>query len=51
MNKFEFAVVSGQRAKQLQKGCTPRTQGPHKLARVAMKEVKEKKVEKLEPEA
>ena len=47
MNKFEFVVVSGERAKQLLKGCTPRTEGPKKLARVAMKEVKEKKVQKL----
>ncbi len=48
MNKFEFVVVSGERAKQLLKGCTPRTEGPKKLARVAMKEVKEKKVQKLQ---
>ena len=47
MTKFEFVVVSGERAKQLLKGCTPRTEGPKKLARVAMKEVKEKKVQKL----
>jgi DNA-directed RNA polymerase subunit K/omega len=50
VNKFEFVVVSGERAKQLLKGCTPRTEGPKKLARVAMKEVKEKKVEKLQAE-
>ena len=50
MNKFEFVVVSGARAKQLLKGCTPRTAGPKKLARVAMKEVKEKKVEKVSEE-
>ena len=50
MNKFEFVVLSGERAKQLLKGCTPRTEGPTKLARVAMKEVKEKKVERLQTE-
>jgi DNA-directed RNA polymerase subunit K/omega len=48
VNKFEFVVVSGERARQLLKGCTPRTTGPQKLARVAMKEVVEKKVEKIE---
>lgn len=48
MNKFEYVVVAGARARQLLKGCTPRTEGPQKLARLAMKEVKEKKVEKLD---
>ena len=47
MNKFEFVVVSGARAKQLLRGCTPRTTGPQKLVRIAMKEVREEKVEKL----
>jgi DNA-directed RNA polymerase subunit K/omega len=47
VNKFEFVTLSGARAKQLLKGCTPRTTGPVKLARLAMKEVKEKKVEKI----
>ena len=27
MNKFEFVVVSGARAKQLQRGCTPKVEG------------------------
>ena len=45
MNKFEFVVVSGARAKQLLRGCTPRTTGNEKLVRLAMKEVKEQKVE------
>ncbi|HWK09489.1 MAG TPA: hypothetical protein VNR64_05530 [Vicinamibacterales bacterium] len=48
MNKFEFVAVSGQRAKQLLRGCTPKTEGPKKIARLAMKEVKEKKIEKVE---
>lgn len=48
MNKFEFVAMSGQRAKQLLRGCTPKTEGPKKIARLAMKEVKEKKIEKVE---
>lgn len=51
MNKFEFVVVSGERAKQLLKGCTPRVEAAAKPARTAMKEVKQKKVEKVQPEA
>jgi DNA-directed RNA polymerase subunit K/omega len=47
VNKFEFVVVSGARAKQLLRGCTPRTSGSEKLVRLAMKEVREEKVEKL----
>ena len=50
MNKFEFVALSGARAKQLLRGCTPKTEGPKKIARLAMKEVKEKKVEKVQPE-
>ena len=48
MNKFEFVVVSGARAKQLLKGCTPKVEGHEKAARLAMKEVKQRKIEKLE---
>ncbi len=44
MNKFEFVVVSGARAKQLLRGCTPKTAGTEKPVRLAMKEVKEEKV-------
>ena len=47
MNKFEFVVVSGARAKQLQRGCTPKVEGTEKTARLAMKEVKEQKVERI----
>ena len=48
MNKFEFVVVSGARAKQLQAGCTPRVEKDSaKPARLAMKEVRQGKVEKL----
>lgn len=47
MNKFEFVVVSGARAKQLLRGCTPKTTGTEKPVRLAMKEVREEKVEKV----
>jgi DNA-directed RNA polymerase subunit K/omega len=46
-NAFEFAVIAGARAKQLLKGCTPRTTGSDKLITIAQKEVLEKKIEKL----
>jgi DNA-directed RNA polymerase subunit K/omega len=47
VNKFEFVVVSGARAKQLLRGCTPKVEGPEKPARLAMKEVKQQKIEKI----
>ncbi len=46
--KFEFVVVAGARARQLLDGCTPRTSGSDKLVKLAQKEVKEGKVEKLQ---
>ncbi len=46
-NAFEFVTVAGARARQLLKGCTPRTTGSDKLVKLAQKEVKEGKVEKL----
>ena len=49
MNKFEFVVVSGARAKQLLKGCIAAATGTEKLVRLAMKEVREEKVEKILP--
>jgi DNA-directed RNA polymerase subunit K/omega len=45
-NAFEFVIVAGARARQLMRGCTPRTAGSDKLVRLAQKEVKEGKVEK-----
>ena len=48
MNKFEFVVVAGERAKQLQRGCTPKVEGSDKTARVAMKEVRLGKVERID---
>ena len=46
-NTFEFVVVAGARAKQLLRGCTPRTTGGGKPVTLAQKEVSEGKVEKL----
>lgn len=47
-NAFEFVIVAGARARQLLRGCTPRTSGSEKLVRLAQKEVREGKVEKVE---
>lgn len=46
-NAFEFVVVAGARARQLLRGCTPRVPGPEKPARLAQKEVKAGKVERI----
>jgi DNA-directed RNA polymerase subunit K/omega len=46
-NAFEFVVVAGARARQLLRGCTPRTSGSDKPVRLAQKEVKEGKVERV----
>jgi DNA-directed RNA polymerase subunit K/omega len=43
-NAFEFVVVAGARARQLLRGCTPKTTGSEKLVRLAQKEVREGKV-------
>jgi len=48
VNKFEFVVLAGERAKQLQRGCTPKVEGSDKKARLAMKEVKLGKIEKVD---
>ena len=47
MNKFEFVTIAGARAKQLEAGCTPKVEGSDKIARLAMKEVREKKIERI----
>ena len=39
VNPFEFVVVSGQRAAQLMKGCTPKVENDHKLVSKAQLEV------------
>ena len=44
MNRFEFAVLSGLRAAQLHRGCTPRVQQCHKVAVTAQQEIAERKV-------
>ena len=49
-NAFEFVVVAGARARQLLRGCTPRVTGPEKPVRLAQREVREHKVEKIETE-
>ena len=38
-NRFEFATVAAQRAKQLQLGCVPKLEGSAKVARRAQQEV------------
>jgi DNA-directed RNA polymerase subunit K/omega len=48
-NKFELVVLAGERAHQLLKGCTPRTQGSDKKPRLATLEVKQGHVRKVEP--
>ncbi len=49
-NAFEFVVVAGARAHQLLRGCTPKTAGSEKPARLAQKEVKEGKIQKVDEE-
>lgn len=44
MNAFEFAVVSGLRAAQLQRGCAPRAQRHDKIFLTAQHEVADRKV-------
>ena len=45
--RFEFVTIAGARARQLLQGCTPRTSGNEKLVKIAQKEVREGKVEKV----
>lgn len=45
--RFEFVVMAGARARQLLKGCTPRSTGSDKPARLAEREIREGKVERL----
>jgi DNA-directed RNA polymerase subunit K/omega len=44
MNTFEFVVLSGLRAAQLHRGCTPRVEQANKVAVTAQHEVAEGKV-------
>ena len=48
-NAFEFVVLAGARAHQLLRGCTPRVTSNEKLVRIAQREVRERKVVKIEP--
>jgi DNA-directed RNA polymerase subunit K/omega len=43
-NAFEFVVLSGLRAAQLMRGCTPRVERAHKIITTAQMEVAEWKV-------
>ena len=49
-NAFEFVIVAGARAKQLLRGCAPRTTTTalDKLVKVAQREVREGKVERVD---
>ena len=47
-NAFEFVTMAGARARQLLRGCTPKTEGSEKPARLAQKEVREGKVQKVD---
>jgi DNA-directed RNA polymerase subunit K/omega len=47
-NAFEFVTIASARAKQLLSGCTPKTTGSSKPARLAQKEVRLGLVKKLE---
>jgi len=44
MNAFEFSVVSGLRAAQLHRGCTPRVDQCEKMIVTAQQEVAQRKV-------
>ena len=48
-NAFEFVILAGARAKQLLRGCTPKTNAPgtEKLVKVAQREVREGKIAKI----
>jgi DNA-directed RNA polymerase subunit K/omega len=46
-NPFEFVILAGARARQLLRGCTPRTEGSEKPARLAALEIKQGHVRRL----
>ena len=46
-NAFEFVTMAGARARQLLRGCTPKTEGSNKPAKLAQKEVREGKIQKV----
>ena len=47
-DRAEYVILSGARARQLLKGCTPKVEAQNKPARTAMKEVKQRKIEKVD---
>lgn len=47
-NAFEFVAMAGLRARQLLRGCTPRTAGSAKPARLAQLEVQQGHVQRVE---
>ena len=49
VNRFEFVVLAGKRARQLLRGAPPREPGEKKIT-IAQREVLRRKVEKLEDE-
>jgi DNA-directed RNA polymerase subunit K/omega len=49
-NSFEFIATASARAKQLLKGCTPRVEKSGKTATLAMREVLQGEVRRLDPE-
>jgi hypothetical protein len=51
MNAFEFAVLSGLRATQLYRGCTPRVPPSEKVAVTAQHEVAERQIVRYAPPA
>jgi DNA-directed RNA polymerase subunit K/omega len=46
-NAFEFVAVAALRAKQLQRGCTPRVPGVHKRTTMAQMEIVAGKVARI----
>ena len=47
-NAFEFVTMAGARARQLLRGCTPKSEGSNKPARLAQKEIREGKIQKVD---
>jgi DNA-directed RNA polymerase subunit K/omega len=47
-NPFELVVLAGARAQQLMRGCTPRTSGSEKPARLAALEVRQGHVARVD---
>ena len=47
-NAFEFVTMAGARARQLLRGCAPKSEGSNKTARLAQQEIREGKIQKVE---